>query len=866
MRGTSDQEIDAQLTGVREGIEDAEGQGPPRPAGGKALLRLLNLLGSAGYEQAASAAIELAVEPGAHDEFRAQVSEFASIPGIEAPTPRRSRSRSQRKADGPGAVAATAEEVATAHMDAADQLGPPTATGPQWRSLGPWTIPNGQTYGASRVNVSGRIAAIAVDPSNPAHVLVGAANGGIWESRDRGASWTPRTDYATTLAVGAIAFDRTRPATVYGGLGEGNWWWWLGTGVLRSSDGGASWTQLCTAPFVGQGFYDLVVDPADGNHLLAGTTGGLYVSTDAGVSWTQRRSAPTYSISIAPAGGAKAEILAASSDGVWRSTNGGTSWAAVTLPSSPGSFNRLAVAIAPSSPGVAYAWGAGSTAFLWRRASAGGGWTLQGNPPGVNIGQAWYDWFLAVSPDNANQIYCGAISVHRGTLSGTTWAWLDISTKPSGDSIHPDSHAIAFEPGNPNTIYVGNDGGLFQSPNRGVNWTHCNNGLVISEFEYVAHDYGSARWLIGGTQDNGTERWQGSPTWEHVADGDGGDCGVNRTNPSTVFHTYYGMSPERSTSRGNFGSWTSIFPSVPSGETQPFYPPFECSATNGDTIAIGGGRLYVSRNNGSAWTPIAYPSGGTATALYVPTADMVYVGLADGRILRTTWIGSAWGALSALATPRAGAAVSDILVDPNTVSRIWVTYSTVGGGRVYRSDDTGAHWTDCTTASLPNLPITAVAVDPWNANRAWVSASLGVYQTTNAGTTWSSYASGLPNCYVGDLLFHQHARVLRAGTRNRGVWEIPVDGWMTEPICGRQWVGNLAANQTKKWFTFNWPATWHMVWTVMPTTVRPGAPQVRWNVEVERASAEFVTYWITVQNLVAAPVDFEGRYCILSRY
>jgi len=195
-----------------------------------------------------------------------------------------------------------------------------------------------------------------------------------------------------------------------------------------------------------------------------------------------------------------------------------------------------------------------------------------------------------------------------------------------------------------------------------------------------------------------------------------------------------------------------------------------------------------------------------------------------------------------------------------------VTYFTVGGGRVYRSDDSGAHWTDRTTAALPTLPITAIAVDPWNANRAWVSASLGVYQTTDAGASWASFAASLPNCYVGDLLFHPNARVLRAGTRNRGVWEIPVDGWMTNPVCGRQFVGNLAASQTKKWFTFNWPATWHIVWTVMPTTVRPGAPQIRWNVEVERASAEFVTYWITVQNLVAAPVDFEGRYCILSRY
>jgi len=561
------------------------------------------------------------------------------------------------------------------------------------------------------------------------------------------------------------------------------------------------------------------------------------------------------------------------SDGVWRSTNGGTTWAAVTLPGSPGSFTRLAVAIASSNPAVAYAWGAGApnipnqgpTPYLWRRGTAGGAWTAQGAPPGVATGQSWYDWFLAVSPDNANQIYCGAISVHRGTRVGPLWAWLDIATKAIGDSIHPDSHTIAFEPGQPNTIYVGNDGGLFQSLNRGVNWVHRNNGLVISEFEYIAQNYGSSRWLIGGTQDNGSERWRGAPAWEHVADGDGGDCGVNRLNPAVAFHTFYGMSPQRSTSSGDWGTWASVFPPVPAGEGGPFYPPFECSSTNGDTIAIGGNALYVSRNSGSSWTRLAYPSGGTASGMYVPNADAVYVGLNDGRVLRATWTGAAWGALTALTTPRVGAAVSDIQVDPNNALRIWVTYYTIGGGRVFRSDNGGSSWTD-RTPGLPNLPINAIAVDNWNANRAWLAASLGVYQTTNGGATWTDFAASLPNCYIGDLLFHPHARVLRAGTRNRGVWEIPVDGWMTQPLCGRQWVGSLAANQTKKWFTFNWPATWHVVWTVMPTTVKPGAPQIRWNVEVERASAEFATYWITVQNLTGNPVDFEGRYCILSRY
>lgn len=215
----------------------------------------------------------------------------------------------------------------------AQRLGPPTATGPQWRSLGPTTIPNGQTYGSSRVNVSGRIASVIVDPANPAHVLIGTANGGVWESFDRGTNWSPRSDYAATLSVGVLAFDPSNSSIVYCGTGEGNAWYNapLGEGILRSTDGGTTWSTLCTTPFVGQGFYDLVVDPADGQHLLAATTNGLFVSTDGGINWTKPRTIKTWSLSIAPAGGASAEILAGCEDGVWVSTNGGTTWNKVPL-------------------------------------------------------------------------------------------------------------------------------------------------------------------------------------------------------------------------------------------------------------------------------------------------------------------------------------------------------------------------------------------------------------------------------------------------------------------------------------------------------------------------------------------------------
>ncbi|MFI1718556.1 hypothetical protein [Streptomyces litmocidini] len=829
---------------------------PQRPQGGKALVRLVQELTRVGLDEEAIAAIRVAAPDIAPHELVARAA------GPETARTAREAAATREEYGDPGEYGApVTQSVAAEYRAVAEHLAEPAAVaGPVWRSIGPWTVPNGQTYGTSRVNVSGRISSIAPDPADPAHLLVGAANGGVWESDDRGASWAPRTDDAATLTVGAIAFDPAAPGTVLAGTGEGNWWWWLGAGVLQSTDGGTKWTPLCTDPFVGQGFFDLTFDPTRENTVLAGTNRGLYTSTDGGASWTQRRSVRTWSVSVSGTG----EALAACKDGLFRSTDGGAVWNAVALPGATTPFLRCAVATAPSDAAVAYAWAAFSSGppKLWRR--AGGTWTAV-KPPAADTGQASYDWFLAVAPDRADRVYVGAIDAYRGEPSGTTWSWRNISTKSTGDSIHPDQHAIAFEPGSPDVLYVGNDGGLFRSPDRGISWKHLNNGLVISEFEYLSQDFGSSRWVLGGTQDNGTVRWTGSPEWTHVQDGDGGDCAVNRARPDTVFHTFYEMSPERSDSRGEPGSWFRVEPPVPDGEDSLFYPPMETSATNGSTVALGGGALYVSRDDAAHWTRLKFPTAGTASAMYVPHADQVLVGTTLGELYRTTWSGSAWSALSALATPRSGAQVSDIHVDATDTQRIWVTHSQPGGGRIWHSTDGGGSWTN-RSAGLPPLPLNAVEVDPTDHDRVWVAADLGVYQSTDGGSTWQTFSDGLPNAFIGDIVLHPHARVLRAGTRNRGVWEIPVDGWPTEPVCGTQWTGTLAGGAKQTWSTVDWPATWHVLWTVMPVTPRPGAPQLRWTVQVERASNEYVTYRIAVVNLTSEPVSLEGRYAILSRY
>ena len=645
---------------------------------------------------------------------------------------------------------------------------------PQWHWLGPEFMPNGQTAIANtRVPVSGRVAAIAIDPSNSNHLLCGSAGGGIWESFSRGADWAPRTDSMLTLTTGALAFDPSNTATVYAGTGEGNSYSSLGQGILRSTDGGTTWALLTAGPFVGQGFFRIIVDQANRQHLLAATTGGLYESADGGVTWQVRRAVKTWEVAMQPGGGATAEVLAASSDGLQRSTDGGTTWAAQALTGAPAAWDRLAVAIAPSDGSTAFAFGASAgRVYLWRRSS--GVWSALTTPAGMDISQAWYDWYVAAAPDQANQVYLGAKDVYRGDLVSGAWTWTDVSAKSPGDCIHLDQHAIAFDPANASTVYCGCDGGLFRSPDRGVTWISLNAGLGITEIEYMALDRTTPGWLLAGTQDNGSILYLGSTVFQLGAVGDGGDCGVDQTNPNTCYHSYYYMGLEKSTARGAAGTFNWIGPNTPAGFNTLWYPPM---GVNGPTVVQAGQSVYISFNSGLQWAQQPLPAGHLASAVYLPTSALIYIATTTGGVFSiasdpASGVGW-WAAPIQLTSPRA-AYISALVVDPSNANRIWVTISQTGGGQVYRSDDGAKTWNNM-TAGLPALPINSVAVDNTNSSRVWVSADVGVYQSLDAGATWTPFYQNLPNVLVEDLEFHPAARVLRAATRSRGVWEAKID-------------------------------------------------------------------------------------------
>jgi photosystem II stability/assembly factor-like uncharacterized protein len=193
----------------------------------------------------------------------------------------------------------------------------------------------------------------------------------------------------------------------------------------------------------------------------------------------------------------------------------------------------------------------------------------------------------------------------------------------------------------------------------------------------------------------------------------------------------------------------------------------------GATVGIGGVSLDVSRNSGASWTvvPLGLGAGDVASAMDMPDPNTVFIGTMKGRVLRLAWGGTSW--TKTVLTSPAPRYISCIAVDPGTPKRLWVTVSQVGGGLVYRSDDTGATWVNC-TAGLPAIPMNSVAVDPANGKRVWVAADVGVYQSMTLGASWTSFSSGLPNAMAADLIFHKKDRVLICGTRNRGSWVIAV--------------------------------------------------------------------------------------------
>jgi photosystem II stability/assembly factor-like uncharacterized protein len=679
---------------------------------------------------------------------------------------------------------------------------PPVPGASNWVQLGPMAIPNGQTYSAARVLVTGRVTAIAINPTAPDNIFIGTAKGGVWKTTDGGGTWSPMSDNEMSLSIGALTLDPTNASVVYAGTGEGNMYYlqsfidqvqdsYYGAGLLKSIDGGTSWTLLGAAEFTGAAFFRISVHPSNPNTLFVATSHGLYRSTNGGSTWTQMTNGLP-AVNPATTSGCT-DVAINPSDpntvftGFWGSGLYKTSNATAVNPSwtavgggLPTAAQRISIGISASNPLRMYV---ALASHVYASNDGGVTWSALAVTL-TNCNFEDYSGNVAVDFTTPDIVYIsGYSSMFKLTRNPMTGVW---SAVDSALTIHPDHHCFAFHPTNHLTVYAGSDGGIYKSTDGAATWSDAiNRGICITQFEFMDQHPTSDVVAFSGTQDNGTEQFRNSPVFYHSDEGDGGFVVIDQADPRNVVHERFNISPLRSTQAGKFGSWSSVTSGL-SGSVL-FYPPIAMDQTNSNNVSFGGQRIFVDSAQGTGgWpTSVTLPGAtGLVSAINFVNSSLMYVGTLRGEIYVLRKSGATWSATAIQAAtfpgPPNGRFVWDIATLPADPNTIIVVVSGFGTGHVWRGVVSGAtaSWTNIGgtgATAVPDVPANAISIDPAVAGTFYVGTDIGVYRTTDSGATWNNFGQGLPNSAVYDLRLHAPSRLLRAVTHGRGMWERKLD-------------------------------------------------------------------------------------------
>lgn len=638
----------------------------------------------------------------------------------------------------------------------------PMAPRSTWFSLGP-------------ANFSGRILSLEFDPDNPNILYTGSAGGGLWKSTDGGLNWAALTDDTPSMAIGGVAVVPSNSNIIVIGTGEGtpNFGRIHGVGILRSTDGGSTWntTSLSYSKANGHGFHVVEANPITST-LLAGATDGLWRSTDEGQTWTQVQIGGNWFDVVWKPGDANRCYTVrggnGSPNGVKVSTDDGLTWnEAGTGQPEPTSIGKTKLAVSADEPGWVYAgFSNRSTSGLlgiYRSTDDGSTWSLRANAPNMYGGQGWYNVSLAADPNNADLVISGGVQLYRSTNAGTTFVEI-------GGNVHVDHHAVAYRPGSPNNVFVGSDGGVWESTNDGGSWTGRNSNLITYQFYDICVSQFSPSFIMGGTQDNGTDRWTGSVTWLEGLGGDGMVCNINPNVANVIYAETQNGQHYKSSNGGS--NWQEINDGI-TGNGAWVTPVAEDQTPGNGThlfTATSQG-IFRTTSGGFMWENVASHN---ATWIDMSQVDGNIVWTGMGFVVRrSTNNGAAWTVAAPFGFSTGS--ITKIAAHPTDINSAFVTFSgyVVGFAHVAKTTDAGASWTDL-TANLPDAPVNAIAVDNLNPDRIFVGTDVGVWETTNGGGSWVPFATGLPSTVVLDLEIQKSARKLVAGTHGRGAWEVDI--------------------------------------------------------------------------------------------
>ena len=685
------------------------------------------------------------------------------------------------------------------------------------RQLGPGTM-------------SGRITAIeGVNNDEGKTIYIGTAGGGVWKSTNAGASYKPMFD-KYCQSIGALAIDQKNPSTVYVATGESNMRnsVSIGVGMFKTTDGGDNWKKIGLDST--EHISKVIIHPTNPDVIYVAAPGalwsdskhrGLYKSTDAGETWTKifyiDAKTGCADLLIDPT---NPDVLFASmwqfrrqpfsfnsggkTSGLYKSVDGGKTWKEITNGLPPKPFGRIAMTLAPSDPKQMIAIVESEKTGLYISSDGGETWKNQGATMNT-VARPFYFSTIVIDPKDPKRVYRPAFQFAYSSDGGYSF------TEASGDGgwVHSDMHALWINPSNTNVMYVGTDGGVYMSVDKGITW-RFNHNLPVGQFYHVAIDNQEPYNVYGGLQDNGS--WTapsaspggiGNGNWKRVGGGDG-FWTVPDADGKTVYSEYQGGNMSRVdlvTAKSEF-----IQPQKTSKEEKlrwNWNTPIVTGAKNPKNLYVGAQYLYKSTDQGRNWKKISADlttndkkkqeqeeSGGlsadntsaenhcTIFTIAESSLDenLIFVGTDDGNVQYSADAGNTWTNVSvniAKCGIAKGAWVSSIQPSQFDKNTVYVTFENhmYGDHNTYlaKTTDLGKTFTRINSTEFTGFAH-KIKEDVENKNLLFLGTEMGLFATVDAGQTWFRMKNNIPEyALVRDIQIHPKTHDLVLGTHGRGV-------------------------------------------------------------------------------------------------
>lgn len=676
----------------------------------------------------------------------------------------------------------------------------------------------------------GRITAIDGVNNDPRIMYIGTAGGGVWKTTDGGASFNSVFD-KNCQSIGAVAIDQTNPDVVWVGSGESNMrnTVSIGNGIYKSIDGGENWV------FMGlpnsEHISKIVIHPRDPNTVYVAVPGklfcnspdrGLYKTTDGGKTWQKilfvndstgcadfviNPSQPD--IMIATMWQFRRKPYAFSSGGpgsaIMKSTDGGKTWRKITSGLPQGNIGRAAIAIAPSAPDNMVMICESKHTGLYITSDGGENWKEQSADDNV-CARPFYFSTIKIDPENPKRVYRPAYEFSYSEDGGYSW----VRAQENSGWLHSDMHALWINPKNTSQMYVGTDGGVYMSVDKGNNWIFLNT-MPVAQLYHVAIDDQEPYNVYCGLQDNGS--WKApsqapggiqNGDWKNVGGGDGFWVQPNTEDPEIVYSEYQGGHASRGDLKPD--QWQDIQPKEQEGDPKyrwNWNTPIQRSPNDKKRLYMGAQFLFKSEDKGLSWTKISpdlttndpakqkqEESGGLTndntsaenhctifTIAESPVDEnMIFVGTDDGNLQITTDGGKSWTNVAnnykQCGIPAQTWVTS---IEPSRFDKnvLYATFDNhmYGDIKTYvgKSSDLGKTWKLVSSDVFKGFA-NKIKEDLVDKDLLFLGTEWGLYTTIDGGANWIQMKGHIPDyAMVRDMTMDPKTNDLVVATHGRGI-------------------------------------------------------------------------------------------------